>query len=577
MPRLWTEAKPATTFPSHIPNGIGEAKESFSAVFEQTAFRRTAGESQSNANSSSRQVPVQGNSSSVDGAEKREAKPSDSKTSSAVGRCNSVTRTGASTPDSQAETLATAAVQTTPALALNWKLATPDPTSDDGMNAVAVGDEGAFSFDAALDSTVVDSTVEAKPPAGSTSTPSLVKDTEPSEGQADACLQESANKQQAAAARLDQGQFGVPMGTSSCHSAGADSRGEEPSPSSLSSSLSLHAPVGTDGFISPKTQPSSGTTPLRDVSHICNGTTDESNRTAAVTKADDDPVALSLSVVPTALSLAMSIPAGANSCDSQATVVEAKLDSSTVNGTSGTQGSASQEPIRTGIEAYGGTKVQYRKDDSFSTANSQSVDQSAGSAPAKGAETVSPFSLVGTQPAPTMGDGKSARARSSAGASDGQPAGYDQESTGLEQGETAIGGAYPASLINSAKLIERIGEAELRLGVRAGEFGSVDIRTSMIRNQLTAEISVERGELGRVMAAELPGLQDRLADQRLGVANVTLQNHGGSHSTGSGQQKAQDGQKGDATNSVSGPNEAVLPVLVASEGTAQSSRLDIHM
>ena len=153
-----------------------------------------------------------------------------------------------------------------------------------------------------------------------------------------------------------------------------------------------------------------------------------------------------------------------------------------------------------------------------------------------------------------------------------------QNSTGIAenhgQGENT---AYPTPLIQSAKLLERMGEAELKLGIRAGEFGSVDIRTSMVRNQFTAEISVERGELGRVMAAELPGLQNRLSEQRVPVANIILQNHAGSHSSASEQQKPREGQPVYAANSRIVREQNSMPAWTARETAVPESRLDIHI
>ena len=118
--------------------------------------------------------------------------------------------------------------------------------------------------------------------------------------------------------------------------------------------------------------------------------------------------------------------------------------------------------------------------------------------------------------------------------------------------------------------------------MRTGEFGNVDIRTSMVRNQFSAEISVERGELGRVMAADLPGLQTRLSEQRVAVANLTVQDHAGNQSTASEQQKPREGQTDGQTmytaNSAGIRGEDLTPASVAVVGIATpASRLDIHM
>jgi hypothetical protein len=153
-------------------------------------------------------------------------------------------------------------------------------------------------------------------------------------------------------------------------------------------------------------------------------------------------------------------------------------------------------------------------------------------------------------------------------------------STGTVEGHNSSGSTvYPTSLLSSAKLVERMGESELRLGIRAGEFGNVDIRTSMARNQFTAEISVERGELGRVLAAELPSLQNRLSEQRIPVTNIVLQNPSGGNSGQSEQQKPREGQPM-PSSSYETPREetAATPNPAAFAGAAEPGlRLDIHM
>lgn len=242
---------------------------------------------------------------------------------------------------------------------------------------------------------------------------------------------------------------------------------------------------------------------------------------------------------------------------------------------SGTQGNT--------IEMTVDTKTQPRKDDSPSFASSPATDSSTDGAPLNTIVLSSTFSLAGTQSSPIAGDGKSASDVVPTRGSDQQPGQPEQKSADLADtqlpGETAA--AYPTSLLHSARLVERIGEAELRLGIRAGEFGSVDIRTTMGRNQFSVEISVEGGALGRVMAAELPSLQSRLTEQGVPVASLTVQNHAqnhtGSSSTASDQQRPRDGQQPYAMNSASAREESPMPMLVALDGTAMASRLDIHM
>lgn len=139
---------------------------------------------------------------------------------------------------------------------------------------------------------------------------------------------------------------------------------------------------------------------------------------------------------------------------------------------------------------------------------------------------------------------------------------------------TAISASSP---LHTAKLVASVEQSELRMGLRTGEFGNVDIRTSLVRNQFTAEISVERGELGRALAAELPSLQHRLSEQHMPAANITVQDQSGGSSSGF-HQGSRSGQNAPHV-SVSGSRAhedaslSVLPLDII-EATA---RLDIHM
>ncbi|MFZ0685992.1 MAG: hypothetical protein WAM89_10645 [Terriglobales bacterium] len=241
-----------------------------------------------------------------------------------------------------------------------------------------------------------------------------------------------------------------------------------------------------------------------------------------------------------------------------------------------TGGTARRDP-----NVNGSTKTQSRKDDSTSSTSSQASDQSVGTttttATTSATGTAAAFSVPGTQMSPAAGDGQNPSGAASHGSNDQQGGQAGQAASDAALGQTDATAVYPATLVNSAKLVERMGEAELRIGIQAGQFGTVDIRTSMIRNQFTAEISVERGELGRVMAAELPGLQDRLAEQRVPIANITLQNHAGDHSAPSEERRQRDGQQVNATNAGPVHRDVAMAGLMAAEGTAPASRLDIHM
>jgi len=244
-------------------------------------------------------------------------------------------------------------------------------------------------------------------------------------------------------------------------------------------------------------------------------------------------------------------------------------------------GAAQENPPanRKPVDIVSGGKTQLRKDDASPSGGSPQDGPAAGSAPAKAPEPPNAFSVAGIQVSTNSVDGKNGNAVVIQNGSGQQPSQVEQKSTGVAhsqaQGESAL--PYPTPVVHTAKLVERMGETELRLGIRAGEFGSVDVRTSMVRNQFTAEISTARGELGRALAAELPGLQSRLTEQRVPVGNITVQNHAGSQSGLSEHQKPRQEQMVYPTSSGSVREERPIPGLVALEATAEGSRLDIRM
>jgi hypothetical protein len=77
-------------------------------------------------------------------------------------------------------------------------------------------------------------------------------------------------------------------------------------------------------------------------------------------------------------------------------------------------------------------------------------------------------------------------------------------------------------VLSKTNLIERFRQSELHFGMQAGEFGRIEVRTLLDHHEMTARISVERGDLGRALQTELPGLQKRLSDLDVPMARITL-------------------------------------------------------
>lgn len=109
----------------------------------------------------------------------------------------------------------------------------------------------------------------------------------------------------------------------------------------------------------------------------------------------------------------------------------------------------------------------------------------------------------------------------------------------VENPATAPG--TPVSL-HSARLLESLGQSELRVGMKMGDLGNIEIRTQLHHDQVRAEISVERGDLSRSLAAEIPALQQKLHEQDMPLASIVI-NHQAAAGSGSFERGSQQQQQ----------------------------------
>jgi hypothetical protein len=97
--------------------------------------------------------------------------------------------------------------------------------------------------------------------------------------------------------------------------------------------------------------------------------------------------------------------------------------------------------------------------------------------------------------------------------------------------------ATPASGINTAKVIQTMGETEMRVGMHSTEFGNISIRTTVSQQQMLAQISVDHGDLSQAISAHVGSMQTKLGEES-GLRTVIEVNHsgnqGGNHSGASG-------------------------------------------
>jgi hypothetical protein len=84
-------------------------------------------------------------------------------------------------------------------------------------------------------------------------------------------------------------------------------------------------------------------------------------------------------------------------------------------------------------------------------------------------------------------------------------------------------------VINTARLINTMGQSEMRVGMRSDEFGNISISTTASKDAITAQISLDHGELAKIISAQLPEMQAKLGSNQ--TVNVRID----MNSTGAGQ------------------------------------------
>jgi hypothetical protein len=158
---------------------------------------------------------------------------------------------------------------------------------------------------------------------------------------------------------------------------------------------------------------------------------------------------------------------------------------------------------------------------------------------------------------------------------------------------TVVPQALPA--INTAKLIQNMGQSEMRVGMRSTEFGSISISTSATRDLISAQISLDHGELAKTLAAGLPEMQARLGGNQAMDVRIDMNGAGTGQGTGQGtgtssgmlnssadQSHSGRQQSGNAASSYSGNGvgEQQLPPAAAAMTTGYAglgARLDIRV
>ncbi len=94
--------------------------------------------------------------------------------------------------------------------------------------------------------------------------------------------------------------------------------------------------------------------------------------------------------------------------------------------------------------------------------------------------------------------------------------------------------AVQASGINSAKLIQTMGETEMHVGMHSVEFGDISIRTSLSQQQMVTQISLEHNDLSQMISSHLSTVQAKLGEEYGLHASIQVNSQGAPMSGGRG-------------------------------------------
>jgi hypothetical protein len=135
--------------------------------------------------------------------------------------------------------------------------------------------------------------------------------------------------------------------------------------------------------------------------------------------------------------------------------------------------------------------------------------------------------------------------------------------------------------------MQTVGQSEMRVGMRSSDFGNISISTSATRDAISAQISLDHGELARALAAHVPEMQARLGGNQAMDVRIDMngQATGQGSTTSSGMSTASgEGSRGEQQpRSNAGPaqqNEKVSVTATAAMPHAEAAlnaRLDVRV
>jgi hypothetical protein len=200
------------------------------------------------------------------------------------------------------------------------------------------------------------------------------------------------------------------------------------------------------------------------------------------------------------------------------------------------------------------------------------------------AATASAHANPPTAPAATATATATATPSSTAVAATRQPASPGDASGGDNPAAPASGSrdsATPAPVVvQSARVLERMGQTEMRVGVNTADFGNVELRASVCQDRVGASINATHIDLRTAMMAEMPSLERAMQQQHLRLDQLDFGAQTGSQDRGASAQQQPRSSYGAQAASRASPADDTAPAQETAAPSAwvapQSSGLNVH-
>jgi hypothetical protein len=76
--------------------------------------------------------------------------------------------------------------------------------------------------------------------------------------------------------------------------------------------------------------------------------------------------------------------------------------------------------------------------------------------------------------------------------------------------------------VQLAQMVDRVGQAEMRVGMNTSAFGNVEVRTVVHASDVGLTIGSEKGDLRGLLANDMPAISNSLQQQNLRLNNVSF-------------------------------------------------------